>query len=280
MLSALSCNRIHLPQPFAQMYLRGGYGKGRSKGKSLFLFRLPLDKFAGGTQLVSGSKQSVPPAAPATASVDPLSLDDAAVEVDRRHDMPVVRKRQLGSMSAAKSAAQDQQSRSKALKAMERDMYARTSVGPREAQLATWIRLHKCWFGEAVSPWPLTEGKLVRVSALFKAGHYRSYKNYVSRAKDFHLSAGYEWTDLLQRTVQKCTRSVLRGLAGPSRSEAFDFAAVASALTSNTGQLAQGGPKNPLAMIVCATYFMLREIEASGIQVGDISFGNEEVTLP
>jgi hypothetical protein len=32
-------------------------------------------------------------------------------------------------------------------------------------------------------------------------------------------------------------------------------------------------------MIVCTTFFMLREIEASGIQVLDLTFGHRSVTL-
>ena len=64
-------------------------------------------------------------------------------------------------------------------------MYAATSKKPRDALLKTWVRLHTCWFGEDGQPaFPLNEIKLVRVSALFKSGGYKSFKNYLSRAKD------------------------------------------------------------------------------------------------
>ena len=64
-------------------------------------------------------------------------------------------------------------------------MYAATSKKPRDALLQTRVRLHTGWFGEDGQPaFPLNEIKLVRVSALFKSGGYKSFKNYLSRAKD------------------------------------------------------------------------------------------------
>ena len=41
----------------------------------------------------------------------------------------------------------------------------------------------------------------------------------------------------------------------------------------------EGAPMHPMPMIVRATFFMLREIEVSGIQLSDITFGQNEVTL-
>ena len=87
---------------------------------------------------------------------------------ERRPDMPVVRKRELGAMSLATEAARSVRSRQDALRDLERDMYARTSAGPREALLATWERFHKLWYGEEVPVLPLTEEKLLRVTSLFK----------------------------------------------------------------------------------------------------------------
>ena len=72
---------------------------------------------------------------------------------------------------------------------------------------------------------------------------------------------------------------MLRGLAGPSRSDAFDFDQVVNGLTNHPGKLCDDGPLHPRAMIVCATYFMLRELEASAVDMEDITLSDNEVTL-
>lgn len=125
---------------------------------------------------------------------------------------------------------------------------------------------------------PVDEHKLVRVASLFKAGGHRSFKNYLSRAKDQRLALGYEWTETLHRVSQRCTCSVLRGLAGKSRSEAFNFLEVHKALTTTPGTLARAGPVSPRPMIVCATYFMLRELEVSALDIADVVLSDNSVS--
>eukprot|EP00435_Cladocopium_sp_Y103_P008710 s4463_g2.t1 len=150
--------------------------------------------------------------------------------------------------------------------------------------LATWIRFHVAWYGcQAGDPFdgafPLNQDKILRVSALFKASGYKSYKNYMSRAKDQHLALGFDWNDHLTRVAQKCARSVLRGLSGRTRSEAFDFLKVVAALSGPFVLRHEGAPTHPLPMIVTATYFMLRELEVSAIELTDITFSSDSVSL-
>ena len=202
----------------------------------------------------------------------------------KRSDMPVVRSGMSRGNKTAMEAASSDDSKKEALCTLVNDMYAITSRKPRDALLQTWLRFHKAWFGpsrdqELHGAFPLTEEKLVRVSALFKAGGYKSYKNYLSRAKDMHLELGFVWTGALHRLGQRCTRSVLRGLPGRGRSEAFDFSAVCCALRGLDTALSQDGPAHPLAMVVCSTYFMLRELEASAVDLGDVSLAADSITL-
>ena len=98
--------------------------------------------------------------------------------------MPVIRKRDAGAMSIAKATADDPAKKMEALAALHNNMYARTSIGPREAQATTWARFHVWWYGPDVPILPLTEQKVLHVSALFKSAGYKSYKNYASRMKD------------------------------------------------------------------------------------------------
>ena len=42
----------------------------------------------------------------------------------------------------------------------------------------------------------------MKVSALFKLGGYRSYKNYISRIKDLHITSGFLWHSGLDLIVR------------------------------------------------------------------------------
>lgn len=99
---------------------------------------------------------------------------------------------------------------------------------------------------------PLDEDKTLRVSALFKASGYRSYKNCLSRANDQRLSLGYAWSDRLTRASQKCTGSVLRGLAGKTRSEAFEFLKLVNLLSGGSIFEHEGAPTHPLPLVIIA----------------------------
>ena len=194
-------------------------------------------------------------------------LNDADRKKRKRPDMPFLRKVDKGLAERAENAASSAEGKKASLENLIEDMYATTSKRPRDAQLSLWIRFHGFWFGpEGGDPFPLDEIKLIRVSSLFKAGGYKSFKNYPSRAKDHHISLGYPWSDNLARTAQKCSR-------------AFDLLAIAQTLDENMGSLAATGPAHPLAMIVCSTFFMLRELEASAVDRSDVSFGCDSVTL-
>ena len=113
-----------------------------------------------------------------------------------------------------------------------KDYYAASSRGPRDAMIQTWTRFHKQWFGNGDIV-PVTVESLEKVSCLFKLGPYKSFKNYLSRIKEVHTESGYPWTQRLHNVARRCMRSVLRGVGGPTRSEAFDLDRVVSHLLAN-----------------------------------------------
>lgn len=273
--------------------LRGGIQRGRA-------FVLPSDDIEGwilavrtgwhnfrtgskldlelGTQVLLGATPLV--------GVHPVLNDDAQLVPPggakrKRPDMPVVRKQDKANRTSVVDdfIAEGPAGRSKCLNDLMRDMYASSSRAPRDSQLNTWTAFHHLWFGEESQPWPLDEDKLVRVSSLFKAAGYKSYKNYLSRAKEHHVMLGHPWTDRLDILARKCSRSVLRGLAGASRSEAFDLAKVVGALEESDGPFHNEGPVHVQSLIVCATMFMLREVEASALDVADLTLSANVVSL-
>ena len=165
-----------------------------------------------------------------------------------------------------------------AMASFRRDYYAASSRKPRDAMVQTWTRFHRQWF-ENDEIIPLTVDSLEKVSCLFKLGSYKSYKNYLSRVKELHSEAGYPWTPILQNAARRCTRSVLRGIGGPTRSEAFDLDKVTEYLLSNDVKTDGDGPESPLAAVVVGVFFLLRELELSAIDMEDVSFTATTITL-
>ena len=197
----------------------------------------------------------------------------------RRRDMPLrptdVQRRSCGSKDAVRDADNDDMN--KALRDLDDDMFANSTKKPREALLRTWTQFHSKWYGDH-PVLPLTPEKITRVSALFKLGGYKAYKNYLARAKEFHVSQGYPWSDLLDHTAKRYTRSVLRGVGAAHRSENFDLQKVLEAAKS-IRSLSPTGPFNPVALVLTATVFLLRELEASAIEMHDVTLTDTMVTL-
>ena len=144
----------------------------------------------------------------------------------------------------------------------------------REQHASTWTEVVFCvpfWVkcpkrpsersdspGQAVPVLPLLAESVRRVAALFKAAGYRSYRNYLSRARDEHLALGYEISPQLERMCRLCRKSVVRGLAGPS---------------------SQGGPIFPLALVATSVFFLLREIEAASASWRDVVLAEDRRTV-
>ena len=97
---------------------------------------------------------------------------------------------------------------------------------------------------------------------MFKKGGYRSFPNYLSRAKDAHLEQQYGWTDELARAARRVQRSVLRGLGAGRQSAEYSVAKIA-ALEEYEDAVVAGGPLGPKNYMISSAFFLLREIEAS-----------------
>ena len=220
---------------------------------------------------------------PAAPSNPPNTLDRHDTRDQRkRRDMPVVRRNPRNPRAAMADVQQQLEGKSsmqEALHSLVGDFYAASSNAPRTSQLKTWERYHVKWFGDDVPVWPLTDSSILRVSSLFKLGGYKSFKNYMSRAKDHHVMLGYTWSDRLDSISKKCCRSVLRGLAGSVRSMDFDLQRLVEFLPDGRHSLHDEGPVHSKAMIITSTMFLLREVEASAIDWDDITFEQNKVSL-
>ena len=182
-----------------------------------------------------------------------------------------------GSIAAAAATAASEESMATAITKLLRDQFATTSMAARNSQLRTWLSMHRmafCRSDDPPPPFPLTEDIIVRVAALFKAAGYRSFDNYIGRAKAEHIAlgtdAGGEWSHSLDRASKDAMRSVARGIGKARQSTPIDIVAI-SRLALPSEPLIPGGPISPAEFAMAGTLFMLREIELAAARTNHIT---------
>ena len=172
-----------------------------------------------------------------------------------------------GSLAVALAAAASDEQMEAAVQAVVRDPFAPTTTRARASWLRTWTTLHEAAYASVAvppSPFPLSCDSILRVSALFKAGGYLSFENYMYRAKSEHLALGLTgpgaWSPELAAAMRDAIRSCSRGTGIARQSRPIDAVAVAG-LGVSDDPLVANGPVAPADFVVAGVFFMLREIE-------------------
>lgn len=216
-----------------------------------------------------------------TRTSGPLSaVSSAKARPRNRADQPKVWYVDRASKEEAFSAAKSELSMSAALDELESDFHAASSKASRDSTLSTWLSFHDAWFGPETSPWPLTVQKLLVISAMFKKGKYKSFTNYLARAKEEHIVGGFEWTQVHDRVAKNCSRSVKRGLSGARRSDALDFDR-AMVLCNKVG-MNYTKPRAvfcPSALVALGVWFLCREIEIAGALANELEVDIIDMTV-
>ena len=211
-----------------------------------------LDTWLGLTK--AHSKPKTPESAAKRLCVTDSSVHHGQERFRSRQDQPKCR--QNGRLSG---------SMSEALGELENDFYASSSQAPRAALLHTWEKFHAAWFNDTTPAFPITAESLRCVSAMFKAGGYSSYKNYLFAAKAHDVRLGFVWTQSLAQLAMDCSRSVLRGVGTAKRSEPLEFEK-ALRVCGSWGYNFECAcrPISSTALVLMGVLFMCREIEISG----------------
>ena len=76
------------------------------------------------------------------------------------------------------------------------DVRAASSATTAESSRKTWCKFHVAWFGLDVPPIPLDPSKVCAIGACFKERSYKSFAPHSSKAKEEHILAQYDWSDL------------------------------------------------------------------------------------
>lgn len=237
-----------------------------------------VKKSTGATPSTSSTAPTI--SSSATSEANPIAQSSSSSSdvrsVNReagRWDAPKINYSMKGNKNEAIAAASSFATKQEALRELEEDLYAKTAEGPRESLLKTWIQFHIEWFGKEVPVFPLTPGKLAAMGAMFKKGGYRSFPNYISRAKEEHVQ-WHEWTDQLAQASRKIQRSVPRGLGEGRQSAEHSLTKIAK-LKVDDEPVVEGGPIGPKNFVVSAPFFMLRELEASTSMANHIEWTND-----
>ena len=161
-----------------------------------------------------------------------------------------------GSAEAAIAAAQDPQ----ACRAeLSKDIMAESTKGPAASRQKLWATLAVTagWS----DPFHLDPNMIFTVMGALKTGGYRSAQLYLDTAKNCHIALGQPWDCQLQQAYRSAVRSCKRGIGHPKQAAHLPLVQVAELLGDSA--LAPGGPTQPVSATILASWWLLREIEAS-----------------
>eukprot|EP00435_Cladocopium_sp_Y103_P053506 s1434_g17.t1 len=140
------------------------------------------------------------------------------------------------------------------------DMSASTTKGPTASRKNLWETLaKKAGYDD---PFHLEPDLVLKVMGALKLANFRSAQLYLDTAKAEHISRGYPWSDRLQQCYRASVRSCNRHLGNPKQAAPLPLADGAL-LPVGEEPAARGGPKWPVRASVIASWWLLREIEAS-----------------
>lgn len=127
--------------------------------------------------------------------------------------------------------------------------------------------------GSTVPVFPLTPDKMTKVAAAFKALGYRSYANYLAKAKETHISMYGTWGPELSLEARLTTRSMTRGIGPVTQRMPLDIEKIIALQKTDPlgpNPVVEDGPCGAHNLAVIGVFFMLREAEASMLLYGNV----------
>ena len=175
-----------------------------------------------------------------------------------------------------------EEKRQKALDELVRDYTSISAQGPTASVLKTWELMHYRMHDSQVPVYPLTADKIARVAAAFKACGYRSFANYLTRAKEQHIQMFQEWGPDLVLEGRRSVRSVTRGIGPVAQRTPLDIDRIMQGQLEEPldwHPLTDQGPIGPHQLVLVGTFFMLREAEASLLLTGNVKIDEMTQTV-
>ena len=142
---------------------------------------------------------------------------------------------------------------------LKKDISAATTTGPNESKRQLWADLAtKAGYS---NPFHLRPDMVYEVMGALKLAGFRSAQLYLDTAKAQHVSLGYAWSDQLQQCYRAAVRSCLRNIGSPKQASPLPLAELAA--LGGSEAVVNGGPIWPARAALLASWWLLREIEAS-----------------
>ena len=153
-------------------------------------------------------------------------------------------------------------------RALREDMSAATTKGPTASRRQLWAELaSKAGFPDLFY---LEPELIYQAMGALKLAGFRLVELYLDTAKSQHVAAGYLWSSQLQQCYRASVRSCNRNLGNPKQAAPLPLSQIAG--IAGEEPLARGGARSSLL----ASWWLLREIEASNALVGHITIHAEE----
>ena len=158
--------------------------------------------------------------------------------------------------------------------------HAASAQGPRDSLLNTWCKILEQWHGERVPVVPVQPEDIIIVGAVMRDKGYRSFPNYVSRVKEMHIRAGFDWTQRHALEAAQISRAVIRGAGPPRQSAELPLSMVVSLLPGiGDYPLNPGRPLQPGHTFLLGSLFMLRELELACARTSHVHLNIDEKIL-
>lgn len=147
------------------------------------------------------------------------------------------------------------------------DALATTSKGPLASRIKRWDQIARQ--ANYPDPFDLSPDLIYTVMGAFKLADYRSAEQYLEAAKSKFIQNGGMWTSQLRLAARAAVRSCKRGQGCPKQAKGLPFAKLGSLAVAEP--LATDGPRHPVRATILASWWLLREIEASQAKVRHIT---------
>ena len=154
--------------------------------------------------------------------------------------------------------------------------HAASAASSRDSLLSTWEFFLRRWHGLDKPAVPVDPADIGNVGSLMRVGGYRSFANYVSRVKEMHIRAGYDWTQLHALESAQICRAVTRGIGPPKQSAEIPLPTVLALMRGPEPPQARGGqPLHAARLFLLGSMFMLRELETACARTSHVTVDRE-----
>ena len=143
-----------------------------------------------------------------------------------------------------------------------------TAIRPQESREKTW---HDLATAAGISqPFSLDANTIFTVMGILDQANYRSAELYLDAAKQRRIELGHGWSHQLAQASRQARRACRRGRQPAKQAQPLPFKKMAQ-LQDQLQPAVSHGPCNPIRSTLLASWWLLREIEASNAQVSHVT---------